>query len=394
MISNVDEDTSYKSFSRDSGHGGSEQEDSPRTHWTNTHHQHHHQPPHHLHQPRYTNSLSAEIKNSYLAKLNRLNGASDGNSNRLNLDNGNHIPSSSPSSFAWVEGNKQLVSVPNTYSTSLNPNAPTSVKAGNGRGPSPWNHTYMEIDHEADPVYEEIERERWSRMNGQSSDVMQVSDLSDEDGKRNTPSDMSRNSSKCYGDSRPLLPYYSQQQQQQLRQQQHQQKQLQQLQQQQQQVYQQDQFALSEDRLRDFNNVQVNLDQGTLQRILMQQHQEQQLLQQQQHQHQQQMLQQQKQQQQQHLSRENLMTVAVLNGEQVVCRLSSPSHHPNSPHHLHQQQQQQQHQHQHQQQPPNKSATPSNSSSLATSPTSNGMPAHIVISRPPHLLQQQLYNET
>ncbi|XP_018016965.1 latrophilin Cirl isoform X1 [Hyalella azteca] len=361
VINNLDEDASYKSFSRDSGHGGSEQEDSPRTHWTNTHHPHQQQ--HHLHQPRYTSSLSADLKNSYLAKLNRINNASDDNSNRLNLDNGNHLPSNSP--FPWVESSSQMVSVPNAYSTSMNTNASVSTKSNNGRGPSPWNHTYMEIDHDVDPVYEEIERERWSRLNGHSSDVMQVSDLSDEDVKRNhTPSDMSRNSSRSYGDSRPLLPYYSQQQQQQLRQQQHQQKQLQQL---------QEQYALNEDRLRDFNNAQVSLDQGTLQRILMQQHQDQQQMQQQ-------VLQ-----QKPHLSRENLMTVAVLNGEQVVCRLSSPGHKA-------QPQQQQQ------QQQPNKSASPSCASSLATSPTSNGMPAHIVISRPPHLMQlqqqQQLYNDS
>lgn len=45
-----------------------------------------------------------------------------------------------------------------------------------------------------DPVYEEIEREG-----------VQVSDMSDEDGKRQ--SDMSRQSSRSYGDHRPLIPY-------------------------------------------------------------------------------------------------------------------------------------------------------------------------------------------
>lgn len=71
------------------------------------------------------------------------------------------------------------------------------------RSPSPWNHTYTEIHDgrmhrgfvlEDDPVYEEIER----------SDI-QVSDMSDEDGKRQ--SDMSRQSSRSYGDHRPLIPY-------------------------------------------------------------------------------------------------------------------------------------------------------------------------------------------
>lgn len=76
-------------------------------------------------------------------------------------------------------------------------------KNGNFRPASPWNHTYTEIHDgrmprglvpEDDPVYEEIER----------NDI-QVSDMSDEDGKRQ--SDMSRQSSRSYGDHRPLIPY-------------------------------------------------------------------------------------------------------------------------------------------------------------------------------------------
>lgn len=47
---------------------------------------------------------------------------------------------------------------------------------------------------EDDPVYEEIEK----------NDV-QISDMSDEDGKRQ--SDMSRQSSRSYDDHRPLIPY-------------------------------------------------------------------------------------------------------------------------------------------------------------------------------------------
>lgn len=379
VLNNLDEDVSYKSFSRDSGHGGSEQEDSPRTHWTNTHQPHHQ---HFMHQQRYTNSLSADIKNSYIAKLNRLNGgASDGNSNRLNMDNGNHLPANS-TSFQWGDAGKQNTGAQNSYSAAPNASLTAAMKATGARGPSPWNHTYMEIDHEGDPVYEEIERERWGRLNGHTSDVMQVSDLSDEELKRNnTPSDMSRNSSRGYGDSRPLLPYYSQQQQQQMRQQkqllqQYQQQQLQQ--QQQQQLLEQEQFAQSDDAMLDLNSAgQVNLDQETLQRMLIQQHQDQQQMQQ-------------LNKQQQQLSRENLMTVAVLNGEQVVCRLSSPVHQANpnaSP--MHQTQPQQY------QQGNNKSSSASNASSVATSPASNGMPAHIVISRASHMTpQQQLYNES
>lgn len=72
------------------------------------------------------------------------------------------------------------------------------------RAGSPSYHTYMEVHGdgrmqrglmpEDDPVYEEIERNE-----------IQVSDMSDEDGKRQ--SDMSRQSSRSYGDHRPLIPY-------------------------------------------------------------------------------------------------------------------------------------------------------------------------------------------
>jgi hypothetical protein len=89
------------------------------------------------------------------------------------------------------------------------------------RSNSPWNHTYTEIREgkphahghilahahsyphpvpsaaglpDDDPVYEEIERSE-----------IQVSDMSDEDGKRQ--SDVSRQSSRSYGDHRPLIPY-------------------------------------------------------------------------------------------------------------------------------------------------------------------------------------------
>lgn len=75
------------------------------------------------------------------------------------------------------------------------------------RATSPWNHTYSEIMGGIsasgvgleDPVYEEIERER-EREREQAA---LVSDLSDEDGRRN--SDMSRQSSRSYGDHRPLI---------------------------------------------------------------------------------------------------------------------------------------------------------------------------------------------
>lgn len=88
---------------------------------------------------------------------------------------------------------------------------PCSTTASRGhRTHSPWNHTYTEIpdgvaaarqaplESGSDPVYEEIEREGRSEL--------QVSDLSDEDGRRHS-SDISRQSSRSYGDHRPLLPY-------------------------------------------------------------------------------------------------------------------------------------------------------------------------------------------
>lgn len=104
----------------------------------------------------------------------------------------------------------------------------TSTRSGR-RAASPYNHTYTEIrdgrgvvgQHQVghhqihshhgqhvhitrghgvagcddDPVYEEIER----------GSEIQVSDMSDEDGRRQ--SDMSRQSSRSYGDHRPLIPY-------------------------------------------------------------------------------------------------------------------------------------------------------------------------------------------
>lgn len=81
------------------------------------------------------------------------------------------------------------------------------------RSASPWNHTYTEIrdglgqlhqirvPSEDDPVYEEIER----NGNQLFHQEVQVSDMSDEDGRRQ--SDMSRQSSRSYSDHRPLIPY-------------------------------------------------------------------------------------------------------------------------------------------------------------------------------------------
>lgn len=145
---------SFKSYSRDSGHGGSEQEDSPRTHNTMT-----------------------------LGHTGR------------------------------TRDRRQM-----TDSLEI-----TGVNRPSGRrAASPYNHTYTEIRDggrvggyhqghlrglvgEDDPVYEEIERGGSGIGVGVGVGEIQVSDMSDEDGRRQ--SDMSRQSSRSYGDHRPLIPY-------------------------------------------------------------------------------------------------------------------------------------------------------------------------------------------
>lgn len=151
---------SYKSYSRDSGHGGSEQEESPRPH-----------------------ELTGVAVNSKEARENRRQHISTPAEYHLTseyLQSGVH---------AQVVGLHQ--------NTRQLPNGAMSRKSS--RAPSPWNHMYSEIRDgrripEDDPVYEEIERGE-----------MMVSDVSDDDIRRQ--SDMSRQSSRSYGDHRPLIPY-------------------------------------------------------------------------------------------------------------------------------------------------------------------------------------------
>lgn len=74
------------------------------------------------------------------------------------------------------------------------------LMAGSQRSSSPRSHTYSEIaatSQRSDPVYEEIERG--------PEHCAQISDISDEEAKR--ISDTSRQSSRSYGDHRPLIPY-------------------------------------------------------------------------------------------------------------------------------------------------------------------------------------------
>lgn len=157
---------SFKSCSRDSGHGGSEQEDSPRSHMVMT------DPGHHL--PSNTKDVRHQVLQGGIQDYSDYGMRLESNTQPRHL--------ALPQSFHGT-GRK---------------------KNGNGSKSTHWgHHTYTEIYdaqtprglvNEEDPVYEEIDR----------NDI-QISDMSDEDAKRQ--SDMSRQSSRSYGDHRPLIPY-------------------------------------------------------------------------------------------------------------------------------------------------------------------------------------------
>lgn len=166
---------SFKSCSRDSGHGGSEQEDSPRSHTM-------------VVDTRLNNAKDMRRQPYMSAEYNQ---APCNNMHQPEFSNYAHHSDSIP--------HPKHLQLPQSLQ-------PHGVRKKNGnflRAASPWNHTYTEIHDgrmqrglapEDDPVYEEIERNE-----------IQVSDMSDEDGKRQ--SDMSRQSSRSYGDHRPLIPY-------------------------------------------------------------------------------------------------------------------------------------------------------------------------------------------
>ncbi|XP_031336260.1 latrophilin Cirl [Photinus pyralis] len=162
---------SFKSCSRDSGHGGSEQEDSPRLHTV-------------ILDTRLNNCKDMR-RQSYVSA--ELNNALSNNLHQVDFDN-----------YADSVPHQKHLQLPQN----LQPNIMRKKNGNFLRSASPWNHTYTEIQNgrmrglvpEDDPVYEEIERNE-----------IQVSDMSDEDGKRQ--SDMSRQSSRSYGDHRPLIPY-------------------------------------------------------------------------------------------------------------------------------------------------------------------------------------------
>ncbi|XP_050720068.1 adhesion G protein-coupled receptor L1-like isoform X3 [Eriocheir sinensis] len=186
-----DEKYSFKSCGRDSGHGGSEQEDSPRT-----------GPTPKLSSLRLNNNVVPHLTQDHLVNpFSTANSSTTPAGDSIN-GNGHNQPTSGPEAL-----------LPDYHLAGDAPTLrlPCSTTASRGhRTHSPWNHTYTEIpdgvaaarqaplENGSDPVYEEIEREGRSEL--------QVSDLSDEDGRRHS-SDISRQSSRSYGDHRPLLPY-------------------------------------------------------------------------------------------------------------------------------------------------------------------------------------------
>ncbi|XP_071523917.1 latrophilin Cirl-like isoform X6 [Panulirus ornatus] len=185
-----DKKYSFKSCGRDSGHGGSEQEDSPRTGPTTK-----------LASLRINNNVAPHLPADHL--VNPFTTASAAAAAAAGgTSNGHDQPTPGPEALLpdyRLAGDTPTLRLP----------ASTSGTRGH-RTHSPWNHTYTEIpegtpatrqgtvDGGTDPVYEEIEREGRSEL--------QVSDLSDEDSRRHS-SDISRQSSRSYGDHRPLLPY-------------------------------------------------------------------------------------------------------------------------------------------------------------------------------------------
>lgn len=176
LILTLLQNISFKSHSRDSGHGGSEQEDSPRSHAIIDARLNHAKDT--RRQPFIPNDFNNQVVGTNLQQQDFAN---------------------------YTHRNDTIIQHPKHLQLPQN-YQPHGLRKKNGsflRSGSPWNHTYTEIHEqrlqkglvvEDDPVYEEIEH-----------NDLQVSDMSDEDGKRQ--SDMSRQSSRSYGDHRPLIPY-------------------------------------------------------------------------------------------------------------------------------------------------------------------------------------------
>ncbi|KAF7990078.1 hypothetical protein HCN44_009021 [Aphidius gifuensis] len=175
---------SFKSYSRDSGHGGSEQEDSPRIQNTMT--------------------LGHSVRGRERGR--QLCDGLEINSNRQSRR------AASPYNHTYTEIRDGI----------------GGVNVGIGRLGGGYHPSHLVsrsiIGGDDDPVYEEIERGGNSVigncggvigggnnnggigcLNINGIGEIQVSDMSDEDGRRQ--SDMSRQSSRSYGDHRPLIPY-------------------------------------------------------------------------------------------------------------------------------------------------------------------------------------------
>lgn len=206
MLQNI----SFKSYSRDSGHGGSEQEESPRTHNTTA----------------LNNLNNVRCLNNAKDPPRRLAYASHGGTvGGVGINVSAHSHGHGPVDYSQgIISNDLATDYPSGIipagnlspipqarpAKKCNTLAAATLGSSSGghhvhRAASPYNHTYTEIrearghhpighhGHDDDPVYEEIER----------TSEIQVSDMSDEDGKRQ--SDMSRQSSRSYGDHRPLI---------------------------------------------------------------------------------------------------------------------------------------------------------------------------------------------
>ncbi|XP_046406444.1 latrophilin Cirl-like isoform X3 [Ischnura elegans] len=214
------ENISFKSYSRDSGHGGSEQEDLPRSHNLAMQNS--------LNNVRSLNNSKDSRRLPYMPPdyhQGITNDLSVTHCPSIDVEHSSGIhcaPRAVMSTTEEPHARRPDAAALPQYSArqghllpALHQGARGSKKSSNGlhRSMSPWNHTYTEIREghqlshplvkfhahtlglpEDDPVYEEIER-----------NDAQVSDVSDEDMKRQ--SDTSRQSSRSYGDHRPLIPY-------------------------------------------------------------------------------------------------------------------------------------------------------------------------------------------
>lgn len=182
---------SFKSYSRDSGHGGSEQEESPRPRIPVTDRD-----------GRLT--LKDTRRQPYISELDPHANLDGLNIGEAQAEISNYLHKTETVQKQIPQGLQQHM----RKKLAVGPGGNCFLRPG----AAPWNHTYTEIhdermrhrdvphsedDGDTDPVYEEIER-------GEIQEI-HVSDMSDEDGKRQ--SDMSRQSSRSYGDHRPLIPH-------------------------------------------------------------------------------------------------------------------------------------------------------------------------------------------